>query len=537
MYTKSDFARLIEIEGAPIREAHYQQGLWQECMGPEGPEALALGGFLRYRRLDGGCEDEVPSLRYAHALQISEADQGPMYFSLLPPPAIIQQMLRYYLMKQVRARLEQRLGLGQMGSRLEKVFNRALSHWSYRTVGGMFGNSRIATYTLAARLKTFLDPEVRAWAFRAVGHEAGSKDYSTLYACRSVVEQIEAEAPNLLPLWYALADEGWTRSESEEVLGLQDPSKIVGDLKSMLREKGLSNAGWRYVSRLPYNWVRTFARRSTLDHGPESSMEVLNRLAAIKEPLRYTAFQFVIAENTLGLDQCSLFRPFFGEPKHKDPETYLAFSRALAREGQRRKRGIKALVKNEAALVLDWLRLENVVLDANQRKAGWDFLMRQQQQWHEEVIARNTMHQEFKQWESLVPEFECHKYTVVPLTDSVQLFEEGKLMHHCVGAYGDGCAEGQSRIFSIRLKGIRAVTLELVLDAQRNSWCVAQVRAHCNGAGPKAVKKVAEEVRKQYQAAWVRAGRQHAQPTVVAPVETKAEHKAENKVVRDVANI
>ena len=49
----------------------------------------------------------------------------------------------------------------------------------------------------------------------------------------------------------------------------------------------------------------------------------------------------------------------------------------------------------------------------------------------------------------------------VPITESIELAEEGMRMHHCVGSYDRRCMDGSSYIFGIRLMEERIATLEI----------------------------------------------------------------------------
>ena len=56
------------------------------------------------------------------------------------------------------------------------------------------------------------------------------------------------------------------------------------------------------------------------------------------------------------------------------------------------------------------------------------------------------------------------RFSVVPLTTAGSLVKEGLEMRHCVGGYADQCRSGRSHIYSVRVDGKRAGTLEMGLD-------------------------------------------------------------------------
>lgn len=67
-------------------------------------------------------------------------------------------------------------------------------------------------------------------------------------------------------------------------------------------------------------------------------------------------------------------------------------------------------------------------------------------------------------------------YKVVELLDSIQLQEEGRRMHHCVGGYAHACQKGRSAIFSIRLNCKSLATIEVNLIEHK----VVQAKGVCN---------------------------------------------------------
>jgi hypothetical protein len=78
--------------------------------------------------------------------------------------------------------------------------------------------------------------------------------------------------------------------------------------------------------------------------------------------------------------------------------------------------------------------------------------------------------------------------TIIPLTSTTDLFEEGREMHHCVGSYAHDVARGKCYIYRVT-DPVRA-TLEIGRHANR--WAIKQAKLACN-------KTVSPEIVKQLQ--------------------------------------
>lgn len=83
-------------------------------------------------------------------------------------------------------------------------------------------------------------------------------------------------------------------------------------------------------------------------------------------------------------------------------------------------------------------------------------------------------------WESrgwsLEMELKGITWSFTELTTGAALADESREMHHCVSTYAAGCQEGHSAIVSVRVNGLRVLTIE-VAPAKLQ---VVQVRGSCN---------------------------------------------------------
>ena len=104
--------------------------------------------------------------------------------------------------------------------------------------------------------------------------------------------------------------------------------------------------------------------------------------------------------------------------------------------------------------------------------------------WHE-AVAANMSGPEYEFPEPWCPGGESGGFDIVPITNSSELYREGKLMHHCVGTYADRVLFGASYVFSVRKDNDRIATLELIKNGA--SVEIGQLRGACNSQAPKDV--------------------------------------------------
>jgi hypothetical protein len=64
-------------------------------------------------------------------------------------------------------------------------------------------------------------------------------------------------------------------------------------------------------------------------------------------------------------------------------------------------------------------------------------------------------------WDWVVDQAPLGRWSFIELTSGEDLFQEGETMHHCVASYAGRCASGYSAIVSVRLDGIRRITVEI----------------------------------------------------------------------------
>ncbi|GAB4461562.1 MAG: hypothetical protein OHK0029_27010 [Armatimonadaceae bacterium] len=118
-------------------------------------------------------------------------------------------------------------------------------------------------------------------------------------------------------------------------------------------------------------------------------------------------------------------------------------------------------------------------------------LRKRLEEWHETLARLNVKGR--RHWQNtgiepldrIVPDSlsgaECH-WRIVEITDTLSLAEEGREMRHCVRSYQDGCVEGKTSIWSLRLSlsDNPAMRRLLTIEVNNARRAIVQVRGKCN---------------------------------------------------------
>lgn len=320
--------------------------------------------------------------------------------------------------------------------------------------------------------------------------------YSFVRKNQTVLTQLAAEAPNLMPM---LRHFDWGATP----LSLEAFGQVRKDKLSC----GVTPAMWRWLSKQTLTVVNKMFEDQRLwallaATGEQAPYSVVSGLARgrLLEVLPSTELEVFGSYGTQ--------TPEYLENRDKTWNNLILFTRLALREARNRKGRLKAFVNTEMMLAADWIRSEYSLTPYESRSSKtvkrlpgnmtWSGVLRGQQEWHEDVALRAPSGPN-KSWESLIPAQSLEGFEVKPLLSTAELVQEGRLLHHCVGGYADTCESGQSRVFAVSGAKDRA-TLEL--SRHGDKWRVAQVRSYCNSGVSKAAADLAKKVAARYQAAW-----------------------------------
>lgn len=141
--------------------------------------------------------------------------------------------------------------------------------------------------------------------------------------------------------------------------------------------------------------------------------------------------------------------------------------------------GIDDFIEEQLIPLAQWFFCSGAYKSAEsgRMKAGWESLKRMRR----ESVAIEARKLGTDEWPPIVRKFESGPYRMLALSSEKQLLEEGELMRHCVGTFGDNCRFEPLRIFSVQHKktGHRVATLS-IRETQPGSWVFDQLKGPAN---------------------------------------------------------
>jgi hypothetical protein len=359
---------------------------------------------------------------------------------------------------------------------------------------------------LGGKLWQRLDREICSLCLKIGGSKATSLDYTIIWNNLEEVKDTYLKAPGILPVWLSLTKrslasinmQGNEYGNEFHIAGAGVSAKssykfpnIIATTKRWLEGQNIgpkirrhpvvpiTPRAWKYLTKLNPNFTRKI---SSVNTKIATFTNTLDILAEIGNVPRMT----ILSEISSFIIEWSLI----------NDKKRLAVARSIIKHTEKMT-GIKHFWENEASLVLDMISHdETFSLDSNQMKAPWSWYMRKQAEWHARIqlTKRNSLKNET--WESLVAMFEHKGYTVMPLLSTLDLYDEGKSMKHCVLSYGSHCKDNMSRIFSIRKKNETLATVEV--GQEYGFWSMYQIKGKCNAVVDPKLKKIATLIADKY---------------------------------------
>ena len=393
-----------------------------------------------------------------------------------------------------------------------KVQNKARYILFKRLYGHKFSPAIEARRYFKVLWHELLDPERAKLALAVFGYNFTLNDYNRLIEEAPLVRQVQHETPNLLPLlgWclrplrpdenvqkLVVLNHGEPEPLPLKAVCTLSPRERFFGLRKLLKsgegyEFPLSDAGWRFMAKSSALVVRSIAAWGYLY---DSRMTYrVNALAAIWEKEMPVFF----AKKVWG-SHLSLLRPP-SDPYFDRHQRFLRLAGRAAAKARKTGR-LKRFLQDDFDFTYDYLSREGFNHGLPSATSTWESLMRRQAEWHAHIAQQQANRRSAEHWESLVAMLTVDDIVVTPLTNGQALYEEGRVMHHCVGGYVSSCASGKSRIFALRGPSEKLKsTLELTVD-DLGHWRIAQHRGPCNAQIPERLARVGEKVAAAYRLA------------------------------------
>ena len=296
---------------------------------------------------------------------------------------------------------------------------------------------------------------------------------------------------------------------------LQHPGEIIKQVHERARKAGVDQRYWKTIARMDPEVMELLMQR----HVPQYAVGIIiNACGDIQCSPTTTQ-----VSNALWLfSTCKRRSDYIGPTRREE--------NPIATRARERLRHLMRLIfkatGTEQPVEADWQTISYLadyavyIIDNDRDITAQTFggFQKAAQRWHQaeqlEIAAAEIQaeidRQEgwFHSWNSLVEATTVPDPTdptmpvisVVPLTNTHALLQEGREMRHCVGTYSNQCLDGRSRIFSIRQDGHTLATTQLSLTM--GQWKVSQTKAVKNGSPPQNAQLTARFLSQKYQEIW-----------------------------------
>ena len=311
--------------------------------------------------------------------------------------------------------------------------------------------------------------------------------------------------------WYLCApdqspDQDKNQDKEENREDVKHPGQVITLARAAMLANGMDPQSWRTAAAMP----AATAREAALS-GAEGAWAVNTAARAQAVPSQEVMRRAPEALRAIAGRQ----RPGTGlSADNAGRMLFLAFREsaklALERPGPEAQRELAQDMDD----VTDYVRHLGAMGREVSSKA-WRGLRQASELWHRDQGAGN-IHWQWRQmtamnggvyrsWKSLLGETQAGDLTLTPITDENGLYRESLAMQHCVISYGEECARGTSRIFSVERDGRKIATGEIVLHG--GIWRERQTRGVRNHpAAPEAGQAIKHAAR-EYTKAHLEAGR------------------------------
>lgn len=152
-------------------------------------------------------------------------------------------------------------------------------------------------------------------------------------------------------------------------------------------------------------------------------------------------------------------------------------------------------IEGELIDVLIWLATAHPVLDHNQVKEGWAYLVRTAAKWKIACEEKETCHKMI--WHSVLPQMIIQGWEISPITDAWALRRLTLSQRHCVHRFIEDCLNGTARIF-VFSKSSGNISATLLLKKVNGCWVVSDVKGFANSEPSPEIIELGQKVANLY---------------------------------------
>jgi hypothetical protein len=299
--------------------------------------------------------------------------------------------------------------------------------------------------------------------------------------------EIEQDSPNLMWLYTALL------LNKERYYGGQ----IIAAMKKRLLEaEVLTPVAWRYIANGTANDFRIIIDYKEYGIPTDSNWQFLvywlqfmsgmKRKKPIPEPIQ-----------RLFINDSMIFMIENEEIHFRGAWVKLDTMRHIIQEAENRllEGSLDQFVESELIDVLTWLAAVDPVLDHNQTRNGWKYLLKTTIKWQADLKEMESSQK--LRWHSVLPLLLIQGRVIEPVVDAWSLRRIALSQRHCADRFIEDCLNGSARIFMIKnLDGEVCATLRLT--SMDEVWIVREVKGFANSNPLPEIKNLGEEVAQLY---------------------------------------
>ena len=307
-------------------------------------------------------------------------------------------------------------------------------------------------------------------------------EYNHAIAYLPAYRKLQKEAPNLVPLYAAHADD-------LPPLGAGEPAQLLKE--HVMENFGIRQATWALAHRMRPRWVYLIedfyngpAAESTID-----LLKVMEVLGCRQAPPHWYLWNLLQVFGHHGHRLCGYWTQYdeYGRALQRLTALIEAADGAQLRD-----------MRERIYEVLAWIVDENAQSLRGISRAGWKWFVRHAEEWRR--LQEKSAAALPGRWPAPFEEFRSHGHAAVVLRSHRELLREARAMSHCVDIYAERCAGGGHLILSIRRDGRARPLATAHLCLHRGRWRVVHVAGAANTVPRPVAVRLANEATAQINA-------------------------------------